>query len=88
MGYASYLIVRDGSGSDRKVALGLYASQLALNWAWTPIFFGQHKLGLACAEIGLMWLNIAACAWKFYPINTTAALSGMGQFGHLPKLQH
>jgi len=73
MGYASYLIVRDGQGPARNVALGLYTSQLALNWAWTPIFFGKHKLGLALAEISLMWLNIAACAWKFYPINKTAS---------------
>ncbi len=32
MGYASYLILRDGVGEKRNLALGLYASQLALNW--------------------------------------------------------
>merc|ERR1712112_481641 len=40
-GYASSLIYQDGADST---ALGLYTSQLALNWAWTPIFFGMHSL--------------------------------------------
>lgn len=46
MGYASYLIYRDGVGEARNIALGLYAGQLVLNWTYFPVFFRFKKLGL------------------------------------------
>ena len=33
------------------VPLALYAAQLALNLAWSPIFFKKHELGFALADI-------------------------------------
>ena len=45
MGYASYRILAQSSrGTDVKVAFAAYALQLALNFTWTPVFFGYHQL--------------------------------------------
>jgi tryptophan-rich sensory protein len=45
MGIASYIVVRDGQGSFKTLALTFYFIQLFLNWIWTPIFFVFHQLG-------------------------------------------
>ncbi|XP_078584180.1 translocator protein-like isoform X3 [Branchiostoma floridae x Branchiostoma japonicum] len=75
MGYASYLVWEscDGFNDRSLVPLGLYGTQLALNWAWTPIFFGWHKLGLATIEIGCTWLAIVGCIVTFHPVSKTAS---------------
>lgn len=75
MGYASYMIWRDGGGFSGEAArpLACYGLTLALNWAWSPIFFKYKKLGLAFAEILALWGSIVACIVTFHDVNPTAA---------------
>uniref|UniRef100_A0A8C9ZFR3 Translocator protein n=2 Tax=Sander lucioperca TaxID=283035 RepID=A0A8C9ZFR3_SANLU len=76
MGYGSYLVWKELGGftEDALVPLGLYGLQLALNWTWTPIFFGAHKLKLALMEIVLLTSTVAATMVSWYPVSRTATL--------------
>jgi len=47
---------------------------LALNWAWTPIFFGSHNVKAAFFEICLLWIAVAATGANFYSVNKVAGL--------------
>lgn len=70
MATAAWLVWRRG-GPRR--ALTAYGVQLALNAAWTPIFFGLKMPGLAFAEILLMLAAIVVTAREFARTSRVAA---------------
>jgi tryptophan-rich sensory protein len=55
-----------------KKPLLLYVIQLALNAAWTPIFFGAHQLGWALVEILLLWTAIVLTMRSFFRVRPAA----------------
>ncbi len=71
IGTAAWLVSRrSGSGA----ALGLWGAQMALNAAWTPIFFGARRRGLALIEIAVMWVAIAITTIAFFGRRTGAGV--------------
>jgi translocator protein len=73
MGMAAWLVWKQGGFAAQRRPLTAFLVQLALNAAWTPLFFGLHWTGLAFAEIVLLWLAIAATIALFRPVNLAAA---------------
>jgi translocator protein len=73
MAVAAWLVWRNGGFAARRGPLGLFLAQLVLNAAWTPLFFGLQRPGVAFAEILLLWLAIAATLAAFRPVSRTAA---------------
>jgi len=50
----------------RSKGLALWLIQLALNFAWSFIFFGAHNPGAALADLAVLWLAIAATLGVFW----------------------
>jgi len=55
-------------------ALGLFWIQLALNALWSWLFFAWHQGALACGEIVVLWILIAATLRSFWGLRPAAAL--------------
>ncbi len=68
MGTASWLVWRAGGGA---VPLGAYFLQLALNFAWSPLFF-SGKTGLALVDIVSMEAAIIYTANLFHAVSPMA----------------
>lgn len=72
MGVAAWLVWKKGGWREQKRVLGIFLVQLALNALWTPLFFGMHWIGLAFAEIILLWLAIATTMIAFTRVRKDA----------------
>lgn len=57
----------------RRLAIGLWLAQLALNALWSPVFFGLEAPGAALIVVMALWLAIAATIWACTRIDRTAA---------------
>ena len=54
MGVALAMVASARGAPGRGVAVAVFAVQLLLNLAWSPVFFGLHQMTAALAIIGLM----------------------------------
>lgn len=71
MAVAAWMVWKRGGWG---VPLWLYLFQLALNAAWTPVFFGAHQIGMALAVIILLWISILVTMISFLRVTRVAGM--------------
>jgi len=73
MGVAAWRIWCLPESAERQQALRQFGVQLALNAAWTPVFFGAQSLAGGLAVIVLMAIAIVVTIQRFHPLDKIAA---------------
>lgn len=71
MATAAWLVWKRGGQGH---TLRLYIVQLALNAAWTPVFFGAHAMGAALIVIVCLWIAIFLTMRAFWAVSRPAGL--------------
>ena len=74
MGIALAMILAEPPSARRRNALILFFVQLALNFAWSPIFFAAHDITLAKYVIFAMALIAGGAAGQFVRLRRAAGL--------------
>lgn len=72
MGVAAWLVWQQRRRADVRKPLVLFGVQMALNSAWSMIFFGLRRPDIAALEIVVLWLAIAATIVAFYRVSKVA----------------
>jgi tryptophan-rich sensory protein len=73
MAIAAWRVWESAPSSLRTWGLVLFLLQLALNFAWTFLFFRQHAMGAALAEVVLLWAAIGVTTLAFGRVAPVAA---------------
>ena len=73
MALSAWLVWKAAGWSGALVALSLFFAQLALNLAWSGLFFGLRRPDLALVDIGFLLAAIVATALAFRTFSSLAA---------------
>lgn len=72
MGISFFLIWKQEVSRKRNLAIMVFLIQLALNFAWSFLFFYFNKIGLALADIVLLWTTILLMLVLFFRLKPWA----------------
>ncbi len=73
MGAAAWLVWRTPASAARTAALRWFGVQLALNAAWTPVFFGLRSVGGGLAVIVVLLAAIVVTIVRIRPVSRLAS---------------
>lgn len=73
LGLALAMVLHARGAKGRGFALLLFFAQLIANFAWSPLFFGQHQVSTALYLIIFILMLTVATAFAFAPIRKAAA---------------
>lgn len=72
MGLALALVWVTPDSVQRTSAISLFFVQLAVNFAWSPIFFGARLIEIGLVTIAVMFVLVGLTAWRFGRIRPLA----------------
>ncbi len=74
MALALAIILHARGARGRGIAILLFFVQLAMNLAWSPLFFRAHQVGSALTLIVALFFVVALTTWLFARIRRVAGL--------------
>ena len=83
LGVALAMVLVEPASDRRRLALVLFLIQMALNFAWSPIFFAAHDIVLAKWVIFAMAALAAAAAGQFLRVKREAGVLMVPYLGWL-----
>lgn len=74
MAVSAWLVWMVRGHEDVSGALILFGVQLVLNAAWSWLFFGEHEIGLALADLTALWVALVATIFAFWKHRRIASM--------------
>ena len=74
MGLACAIVCSAWGARGRGLAIAMFALQLALNLAWSPLFFAGHRIAASLVLLGVLDIAVAVTLVLFWRIRRLAGI--------------